>query len=124
MVLFHHIFSQFSSIVEIGPFYKYLQLLVCILVDLRWVYQLTISKRSDKQWLRFKGGTPPPPPLDKICKPKWLDHQRVKSKIYILPMMPCKKCTLNFKKQHLKKIKKKTGYFQIIASAIWFHVFQ
>ena len=30
----------------------------------------------------------------------------MKSKIYILPMMPCKKCTLNFKKQHLKKILK------------------
>ena len=26
------------------------------MVDQEWVYTLTISKRSDKQWLRFKGG--------------------------------------------------------------------
>ena len=59
MVLFHHIFLQFLHIVEIGPFYKYLQLLICILVDLKWVYQSTISKRSDKQWLRFQEGEAP-----------------------------------------------------------------
>ena len=38
--------------------------------------------------------------------------------------MPCKKCTLNFKKQHSEENLNKTGYCQIIASAIWFHVFQ
>ena len=38
--------------------------------------------------------------------------------------MPCKKCTLKFKKQHSEENKKKTGYFQIIGSATWFHVFQ
>ena len=41
----------------------------------------------------------------------------VKSKIQILPMMPCKKCTLNFKSDILKK-QTKTGYFQIIAPAV------
>ena len=47
--------------------YKYWQLLICILVDLEWVYQWTISKWSDKQWLRFHS----------VFKPKWLDHWRV-----------------------------------------------
>ena len=37
--------------------------------------------------------------------------------------MPCNKCALNFKKRLLKKTIK-TGYFQSIASAIWFYVFQ
>ena len=26
------------------------------MVDVGWVHKSTISKRSDKQWLRFKGG--------------------------------------------------------------------
>ena len=48
---------------------KYWHLLICIPVDLEWVYQSIASKRSDKQWLRFQegGGNPPstlpPPPL-------------------------------------------------------------
>ena len=33
----------------------------CILIDLGWVYKLTISKRSNKQWLRFKEGVATPP---------------------------------------------------------------
>ena len=41
-------------------FYKYWQLLTCILVDLEWVYQSITSKRSNKQWLRFQEGLPPP----------------------------------------------------------------
>ena len=69
------IFSQFLHIAEIGQtpqfqdplsraFHKYLQLVICVLVDLGWVYKLTISKRSEKQWLRFKeeGDNPPPSP--------------------------------------------------------------
>ena len=62
---FSSIFIQFLHIAEIGQtpqlqdplsraFHKYLQLLICILVDLGWVYKLTIRERSDKQWLRFK----------------------------------------------------------------------
>ena len=38
-------------------------------------------------------------------------------------MMPCKKCDLNSKSSILKKTKK-IGNFQIIASAIWLHVFR
>ena len=34
-------------------FYNYLQILICIQVDLEWVYHSTKSKRSDKQCLRF-----------------------------------------------------------------------
>ena len=52
-------------------FHKYWQLLICILIDLGWVYKLTTSKRSDKQWLRFKEGVattiPSPPPPGQIC---------------------------------------------------------
>ena len=64
-------FLQFLHIAEIGQapqiqdplsraFHKYLQLLICILIDLGFVCKTTISKRSEKQWLRFKEGTPPP----------------------------------------------------------------
>ena len=70
--LFHHFFLQFRHIVEIDPkahnsttsrslsraFYKHWQLLICILVDLEWIYQWTTSKRSDKQWLRFQKQPP------------------------------------------------------------------
>ena len=61
-------------------FHKYWQLLICIRVELGWVYKSTISKRSNKQWLRFKEGRrcPPPPRLGQICQPKWLHHLRVK----------------------------------------------
>ena len=63
-------------------FQEYLQLLICILVELGWVYKSTISKGSDKQCLRFKGGGGggwPPLLLAKICLPKWRDHRNVKS---------------------------------------------
>ena len=70
ITLFHHFFLQFRHIVEIDQkritpqlqdplsraFYKYWQLLICILVDLEWVYQSITSKRSDKEWLRFQEG--------------------------------------------------------------------
>ena len=67
IALFHYFFLQFSHIAEICQtpqlqdplscaFHKYWQLLICILVDLRWVYKSTIRKRSDKKWFRLKGG--------------------------------------------------------------------
>ena len=60
-------FLQYLHIAEIGEtrqlqdtlssaFQKHWQLFICILVDLWWVYTSTISKRSDKQWIRFKEG--------------------------------------------------------------------
>ena len=94
LVVFHHFFLQFlyislKSVKKLitpqlqdplsRAFHKYRQLLICILVDLGWVYQSTISKRLDKQCLRFQegeGGSNHP--LGQICQPKWLDHWRVK----------------------------------------------
>ena len=51
-------------------FYKYWQILICILVDLEWVYKSAVSKRSDNQWLLDlkRGGRTPPPPT-----PPWPD---------------------------------------------------
>ena len=89
VALFHHFFLQFRHIIEIDQkaqntttstplsraFYKYWLLLICILVDLEWVYQSATSKRSDKQWLRFQEGgsrnhTPPQPDmLAKMASP-------------------------------------------------------
>ena len=56
------------------------------MVNLGWVYQSTISKRPDGQWLRFQeiggggggGSVATTPFLGQICQPKWLDHRRVK----------------------------------------------
>ena len=70
IVLFHHFFLQFRHIVEIDQkvqntttsrppvpcILQILTTLICILVDLEWVYQSTTSKRSDKQWLRSQEG--------------------------------------------------------------------
>ena len=39
-----------------SAFHKYWHLLNCILVDLGRFHNLTVSKRSDKQKLRFKEG--------------------------------------------------------------------
>ena len=54
-------------------FHKYWQLFTCILVDLGWVYKLTISKRSDKQWLWFKegGSNHNPHPDTELCIQIW-----------------------------------------------------
>ena len=41
------------------------------MVELGWVYELTISKGLGKQWLRFKergGNHPPPPRPDMLAK--------------------------------------------------------
>ena len=47
----------------------------------------------------------------------------IKSKLQILPMTHCKKCASNFKKPYFEE-NYKTGYFDIIDYAVWFHVFQ
>ena len=62
---FNHSSLQFLYIAEMSytpqlqdplsrVFHEYWQLLICIQVDLGYVYKLTTSKRSDKQWLWFK----------------------------------------------------------------------
>ena len=61
-----HITPQYQNPLSLA-FHKYWQFLVpvCILVELGWVYKSTISKMSNKQWLKFKkwvATTPSPPP--------------------------------------------------------------
>ena len=67
MVLFYHIFLQFLHIVEIGPFYKYLQLLICILVDFKMGLSVNNKQKVSQGMAKISRGATPPPPLDKIC---------------------------------------------------------
>ena len=45
----------------------YKLVLICILIELGWVYESIISTRSDKQRLRFKQGGLGGHPLRQIC---------------------------------------------------------
>ena len=78
IALFHHFLLQFLHVTEISgkahntttsrpPVSCISQILTIILVDLGWIYKSTISKRSDKQWLRFKEGGPWPDMLAKMA---------------------------------------------------------
>ena len=115
IALFHQFFLQFRHI-EIDQkaqntttsrllshaFYKYSQLLICIPVDLAWVYQSITRKRSDKQWFRFQegwGGSNHPPPLARYVSQNGLTIGGLKFaqlKFYEIlgraPPPPCKKC--------------------------------
>ena len=99
IALFHHVFSQFLHIVEIGqkarntttsrpPVPCILQILTTFnLYSGRPRVGLSVNNKQKVRQAMVKisrGGwqpalpPPPPPILGHICQPKWLDHWRVK----------------------------------------------